>query len=192
MSENSAQTLRRSRDDADAFVAFYRHHVEALLSYMVRRVWNAEIGLDLTAESFAQAFISRRRFRGTTEQEATAWLYRIAQRQLAAYFKRATVERKALARLGIEAPRLDDELYDRIEELADLEGLRGLLRSELARLSQANRDAVWLRVIEELPYSEIARRLGTSEGAARVRVTRGLKALADALNRDQSYEEVRA
>jgi len=41
--------------------------------------------------------------------------------------------------------------------------------------------AVALRIAEDLPYHEVARRLGCSEGAARVRVTRGLDQLAQLL-----------
>lgn len=38
-----------------------------------------EVARDLTAETFAQAFRGRRRFRGTTEAEAPAWLYTIGR-----------------------------------------------------------------------------------------------------------------
>lgn len=189
MSESSAQALRRSRREPEAFVGFYRAHVDALLRYMVRRVCDAEAALDLTAESFAQAYIARRRFRGQTEEEAVAWLYRIAQRQLARYYRRAKTERRALRRLGIEPPRLDDERQARIEELAESEGAREAVRRELTRLSPAKREAVELRVVEELPYAEVARRLEISEGTARVRVTRGLKTLALALDQQHPFPE---
>lgn len=191
MDQNSAQTLRRSVREPDAFASFYREHVEALLGYMARRVHDPQVALDLTAESFAQAFIARRRFRGTTEPEAGAWLYRIAQRQLARYFRRAKVERRALLRLGIEPPQLDDEQQARVEELADIEGLRGVIRSELARLTPVQREAVELRIVQELPYAELARRLQVSEGTARVRVTRGLQALAGALDRNPLVKEAK-
>jgi len=191
MGSNSAETLRRSRREPEAFADFYEEHSEALLGYMVRRVRDAEVALDLTAESFAEAYIARRRFRGTAEGEAVAWLYKIAQRQVSKYCRRARVERRALGRLGIERPQLDDEWRARIEDMADIEGLRGALRGELARLSPAQREAVELRVIEELTYAELARRLEVSEGAARVRVTRGLSALAEAFEANPLAEEAR-
>jgi DNA-directed RNA polymerase specialized sigma24 family protein len=54
----------------------------------------------------------------------------------------------------------------------------------LARLSPEQRNALRMRVVEELEYPEVARRLQASEEAARARVSRGLRQLAAEL--DQS------
>jgi RNA polymerase sigma factor (sigma-70 family) len=180
-SESTADHLRRSPDEPDAFGGFYDAHFEGLLGYLTRRTCDAEAGLDLTAESFAQAFLSRRRFRGKTDAEAAAWLYRIAKRQLARYFKQGKAEQEACRRLGLERPELDRETERQIEQLAELDDLRSALRAELSELPPAHRDAVRLRVVEELPYPEVARRLAISEPAARARVSRALRALAEPL-----------
>jgi RNA polymerase sigma factor (sigma-70 family) len=181
--ETPADHLRRSIDEPDAFGGFYDAHFEGLLGYLTRRTCDAEAGLDLTAESFAQAFLSRRRFRGTTDPEAAAWLYRIAKRQLARYFKKGKAEREACKRLGLERPELDRETERQIEQFAELDELRITLRAELGELPAAHRDALRLRVVEEMPYPEVARRLAISEPAARARVSRALRALAEPLRR---------
>ena len=49
----------------------------------------------------------------------------------------------------------------------------------MGRLSVSQRDAVRLRVIGELDYSEIAVHLRCSEAAARTRVHRGLAHLSE-------------
>jgi RNA polymerase sigma factor (sigma-70 family) len=180
--ETGVQALRRSVREPEAFARFYDDHAEPLLAYLAKRVYDADVALDLTAETFAQAYVARGRFRGSTDGEAAAWLYKIAKRQLARYFRSGNVERKALRRLGIEPPQLDEEQQARIEELAEVAALRGALRAELGRLSPAHRDALELRIVEELSYPEVARRLSISEQAARARVSRGLKALASALD----------
>jgi DNA-directed RNA polymerase specialized sigma24 family protein len=41
---------------AGGFRALYQEHVDALLAYLARRVYDIDIALDLTAESFAQAY----------------------------------------------------------------------------------------------------------------------------------------
>lgn len=179
---NPAEELRRSRDEPEVFGPFYERFFESILAYLASRVYDAEVALDLTAETFAQAYLSRGRFRGATSAEAEAWLYRIAQRKLSHYFRRSEVEGRAMQRLGIQAPRLDEDKRARIEELAELDGLRSLLRDALLEISPDQSEAVRLRALEELPYPEVARRLGVSEPAARARVSRGLKSLANALD----------
>jgi len=188
--DDGANSLRRSVKEPEAFASFYRSHAEPLLAYLARRVYDSEVALDLAAESFAQAFTGRSRFRGSTDAEAAAWLYGIARRQLALYFRRGAVERRALRRLGIEVPRLDEDEHARLAELAALDDVRAALRVEIERLTPAQRDALRLRVIEELPYRDVASRLCISEGAARVRVARGLKALAAAVDRYPLLKEV--
>ena len=56
-----------------------------------------------------------------------------------------------------------------------------MLGDELARLIDDQRDALRLRVVEERSYPEVADALGVSEQTARARVSRGLRALARAL-----------
>jgi RNA polymerase sigma-70 factor (ECF subfamily) len=184
-----ATALRLSVSDPDAFGAFYERYFDSILAYLMRRVYDADIAVELTAETFAQAYLSRSRFRGAASPEAEGWLYRIAQRKLSHYFRRSEVERKAMDRLKMQAPALDADRRARIEELADLDGLRTVLRGALLEISPEQGEAVRLRALEELPYAEIARRLEISEQAARARVSRGLKALASALTDSTTIQE---
>lgn len=187
--EQAVEALRRSRRDPEAFAAFYDEHAERLLAYFARRVYDCEVALDLTAETFAQAYIGRVRFRGSTNEAATAWLYKIASRQLARMARKGIAERKALQRLGIETPDMTAEQEARIDELAALRNVRSALKMELARLSPQQREAVQLRIIQELSYSDVASRLNISEEAARARVSRALRSLGSALDRKLLVEE---
>lgn len=162
--------------------ALYARHRDTLLSWFVRRTADTHIALDLWAETFAQSVAGRRRFRGTSEEEAAAWLYTIAKRQLARYHRRGSAELRALRRLGLERPDVTDELLAEIERGAGLETLRRDIASALAVLSDAVREAVELRIVHELDYAGVAAALGISEPAARARVSRGLQSLADAID----------
>ena len=51
------------------------------------------------------------------------------------------------------------------------------LDEALDDLPEGQGDAIRLRVVDELEYDDVARRLGTTPAAARVRVHRGLTAL---------------
>jgi RNA polymerase sigma factor (sigma-70 family) len=168
--------------DDVGFSRLYRIAAQDLLVFFARRTYDADAAADLMAESFAKAYLGRRRFRGSTEEEARAWLFGIARRRFAMYVRRGKAERRALRRLGLERPQLVEWEYARIEELAGLDAMRGPLAEHLGRLAPTQRSAVDLRVVQELPYPDVADRLGISEQAARARVSRALRALGSALD----------
>ena len=168
--------------DDSGFSRLYRTVGQDLLVFFARRTYDPEAAADLMAETFAKAYLGRRRFRGSTEAEARAWLFGIARRRLAMYIRRGKAERRALRRLGLERPQLVEGEYARIEQLAGLDTMRGALAQHLSELAPAQRSALELRVVRELPYPDVADRLGISEQAARARVSRALRALATALD----------
>ena len=177
---SDAELLRRSARDPEAFGVVYDRHAATVLAYFQRRTACAESAADLTAETFAAAFCSRRRYRDTGVP-AIAWVLGIARHLLADSIRNERIEDRARRRLGLERVELDDEALRRIEELADLAPVRERLDAALAELAPDSAEAVRLRVDAELPYAEVARRLGCTEGAARVRVARALTKLADSL-----------
>ena len=61
-----------------------------------------------------------------------------------------------------------------------------MLQAALGTLSDDQRSALQLRVVDELSYREVAEQLGATEQTVRARVSRGLRALADALEPDSS------
>lgn len=168
--------------------ALYERHAEQLLVFFTRRTFDPEVATDLWAETFAQALDSRRKFRGSGLDAEAAWLYRIAHRQLAQYWRKGAVERRKHERLKLERPVLSDEAGAELMRRAGLEELRTDLAAALATLSDDTRTAVELRVVQELSYSEVARHLNTTEQNVRARVSRGLKSLGEVLDRDLAME----
>jgi RNA polymerase sigma-70 factor, ECF subfamily len=171
-----AELIVASRHDPHAFRELYDRWAERLLAYFYIRVLDAEVAADLLAETFAVAYERRGRFRDIG-RPGGAWLYGIASKELAHWFRRQAVDRRALQRLGLHVPPLDDESIARIEALVDVDARRADLVAALDQMSSLERDAVELRVVSELEYEEIATRLGCTEAAARVRVHRGLARL---------------
>jgi len=164
----------------DHLARLYEAHAADLLSFFARRTLQAEVAIDLVAETFSQAFAHREQFRGASDGEALAWIFGIARHELSAYFRRGAVDRRAMAELGLAVPTLTDADYERVEELADLRAQRAVVAAALAKLSLEHREALRLRVVEEQPYSEVARALGITEETARARVSRALRALSNA------------
>ncbi len=163
------------------FAAMYAREGEVVLVFLARRTLDAAIAADLAAETFAQALRSWPRLRERSEPEVRAWLFTVARRQVSRYLRRGRVERRAVQRLGIRLPAMHEDDVAAIEERAGLAELRAALGVELARLSPDQREALRLRVVEERSYAEVAQALGVSEQTVRARVSRGLRALAGAL-----------
>ena len=182
--------MRSLLSTREGFEAFYGRHYHKLVAFFVRRVFDSSLALDLTAETFAQALLSVKRLRASNEDEALAWLFGIARNQLKGFYRHGVAEKRALERLGLEPPELTQDAHRQIEELADLDELRRLVTEALSALSEAERRAVELRVIHELTYPEVASRLAISEDAARARVSRGLRSLAQALDGNPALKEL--
>lgn len=162
--------------DEEAFVAFYRRHLPAMLGFFLRRTGDRELTADLTAEVFAAALIAAERYR-PGERPALAWLYGIAAHKLADSRRRGRVEDGARRRLALEPLTADDEDLARVEQLAGAQVDDTALQHALARLPDPQRDAVLARVVQERPYADIAAAMCCSEMLVRQRVSRGLRTL---------------
>ena len=171
-----AQLVCAARNDPDAFAELYGRHACAVNDFLRSRVPERVAG-ELTAETFAQAALGLKRFRDEADGSALPWLYGIARNLLRTFYERERIESKARDRLGL--PRDSYELdVQATNDRLDAERLRPRLSSALDSLPTLQRRALELRVVEELPYRQVASSLGCSEVAARVRVTRALASLS--------------
>ncbi|MCW2971754.1 MAG: polymerase, sigma-24 subunit, subfamily [Thermoleophilia bacterium] len=173
-----AQLLRTARRDPRAFDAIYVRHAGELHSWLVRQVGDDAVALDLTAETFAQAWRHRRRFRAPADGSAGAWLHGIARNLFRTWSHHQRVESGARQRLGMQVEGVGGSV-DSDEALDQLDAARvGPIALERLRdLPADQRAAVTLRVLDELSYDEIAARLECSAATARMRVHRGLRSL---------------
>lgn len=170
---NDAMLLRAAPDDEAAFEAIYRKHAPRLYG-VLRRSVGREIALDLVAETFAQLLTSAHRFRGTDDSAALGWLNAIARNLALNYLRRERVEARARRRLEI-----DEQIRHAIEMTRDSESeFSAEVGHALTGLSQSERQAVELRVLEGLSYDSVAKKLKIRPDAARTRVSRGLRAMA--------------
>lgn len=174
--------LGRAQDgDAGAFIEFYDLHARAVSRWFRWRTADADTAADLTAETFAELLDSIDGYDQDRSADPSGWLYGIARNKLRRWHRSQAVDGRARASLGVHSPTDGLDEMDLVELRMEAERLHGPLSDALAELSGPVRDAVLLRVVEERSYADVADALGCSEGAARVRVSRGLSALFDAL-----------
>jgi RNA polymerase sigma-70 factor (ECF subfamily) len=118
------------------FGALYARHVEAVHGWFAGRIaWAAA---DLTAETFARAWLARRSFRDERDGSALPWLLGIGRNVLRESARRDRIEAAARERLGLPLELADDDFAAVEERLSP----RPSLRAALEALPEHERRAV--------------------------------------------------
>jgi DNA-directed RNA polymerase specialized sigma24 family protein len=109
-----AELIRTARKDPSAFGEIYRRHAPAIYAWLCRRAPHS--ATDLTAETFAQAWLHRRRFRDQRQGSALPWLLGIAQNCLRESIRCDRVESRARERLGLPIDLAADEACEEVDQ----------------------------------------------------------------------------
>ena len=170
---SDAELIKAAGKDPAAFSVLYARHIQAVHGWLRRRIeWAAS---DLTAETFARAWLIRSRFRDERGGTALPWLLGIASNLLADAARHDRIETRARERLGLPLDLAHEDGYIEVEQRLSP---RATLKRHLNSLPAHERDALELRIVEELSYDEVAERLEIRPAAARLRVSRALRRLA--------------
>ena len=147
-------------------ILFERYHGKSFgLCY--RMVRDRSLADDLVQEAFLRVLRYRGSFRAPSS--FAAWLYKIVRNVCLDQIRSRQHEDRALRRL--ERDCVNPVSWEHEDERA------AVVRAALRRLDENQRAILELKRIHGLTYAEIAERVGTTEGAARVRVHRAVKQL---------------
>jgi len=152
----------------DALAALYRAHAADVHRFALWLTRDPHAAEDLVSETFVRAWTA-----GGPIREATvrAYLFTIARNL---YLQRLRRGRREVVGLGDVEPRDPapgpHTLAERASDIAD-----ALARVDA--LPPAERDALLLRAVHELPYDAIAVALGVSLTAVKARIHRARRAL---------------
>ena len=130
------------------FDAYLRSGVGRLTAYCAAIVGTADAE-DAAFEAYIRLYTNL--YRIPDERSATAFLYRTAYRLSIDHLR----SRRRFREVGLPAPT-NDRLSDR-------------MHSALMKLKPLDRSVIYLRVVEEAGYDEIAARFGKNEAWARKR-----------------------
>lgn len=159
--------------DEERFEIAWRTHGASLLRYSRFAIGSTDAGEDIAAETFAR-FLQRGH--AVADDKVEAWLFTVARNLTRTQQRKSSRWLSLLPRLQHSAATSDDAEY-----------ATGLVE-RLAPLSPEQRLAVYLRVIEDRPFEEVARITGKSEAAAKKTVYRALAQLRSIEVRDRQIE----
>ena len=165
-----AELITRLRaGDEDAFEAIFRAHSGALMAVARRFLGDTDDAADAVQDAFVSAFKAMGSFEGTSR--LGTWLHRITVN--ACLMKLRSRKRSRVVSLDDAAPpagRADDDALSRAETVRRV-------RACIDQLPPAYRAVILLRDIEGVGTGDTADRLGTNEGAVKVRLHRARQAL---------------
>jgi RNA polymerase sigma-70 factor (ECF subfamily) len=168
MKDETIEAFRRG--ESWAFTEVYSRFLKPIQNYVNSRVPNESVAQELTQEIFLKVF----RFSSSYQLgfAFTTWLWTIARNTVTDFRKRPALEQshqiEGSHRLVDEAPGLDPNA----EMLVERRSLRRMIFRISRVLSPLQRRILWMRIVVQLPYQEIARRLGVTVAAARCLVHR--------------------
>lgn len=158
------------RGDAEAFETLVRATQRQIYSLVYRIVGNHDDANDVAQEVYIKVWRAIRDFRG--DSEITTWLYRVASNAAIGFLRKRgrlaepyEPERLAAVEQPPEPPEVDP---------ADVE-------AALKRLPPAYRAALVMREMYGMSIEEIAKQMGQTVGAAKVRLHRARARLAEEL-----------
>ncbi len=166
--------------DAEAFGQLYDAFVDRVYRFIFFRVTDIEVAEDLTAQVFLKAWENIRRYR--PHGPFLAWLYAIARNSVIDNYR----TRKQTVSLDEAAPLAghDEKLDDQVELQFEMQTLQAAMQ----HLTEEQQEVVTLKFIADYDTTEIADRMGKSEGAIRALQMRALQALARVMKDDGSSD----
>ncbi|HWK09830.1 MAG TPA: sigma-70 family RNA polymerase sigma factor [Vicinamibacterales bacterium] len=165
--------------DTDAFARDALSYIDSLYGTALRLTRRPQDAEDLVQDTYLKAFRASHQFeRGTNLK---AWLFTILHNTF----------RNMRRNMGRSPIDVDSDAVDRAadgapgeqtpEQILTRATLDADLQAALDALPDAFRQAVWLRDVEELSYAEIAQVLDVPIGTVMSRISRGRRALFEAL-----------
>jgi RNA polymerase sigma-70 factor (ECF subfamily) len=194
MSDDLADRLRRR--DADALAEFLQSHRPQLMAFIERQLGTALRRKVEPDDVFQEASAEAVRALSITDlgdREPFSWLCQIAERRIIDLHRRFfdAQKRDAGREVALGAGGSETGQVGLINMLvasmttpskAFSRNARELrLQEALAKLPDQQREALRLRYVESLPSKEIAEKIGKSDAAVRVMLTRSIKKLQELL-----------
>jgi RNA polymerase sigma-70 factor (ECF subfamily) len=158
------------------FERVYAAHYELILAYALRRTQSRDDAADVVAETLLTAW--RRFDQAPDGPEVRLWLYGIAHRVLANHLR----GRRRRERLGARLRDAEAGATAAGRPAAAMAEARTAIGSAFGRLKPGDRDLLTLVAVEGLSPTEVARVLGCSAVAVRVRLHRARARFARELN----------
>jgi RNA polymerase sigma-70 factor (ECF subfamily) len=169
LDESLAITSLRA-GNLDAFGGIVDLYQPQIMRYLYRLTGDVELAKDLTQDTFVQAFESIPKMDQNSQLQLKPWLFRVATNKAMQYYHRKKII--PFIHLGYNRDINTSDNGDPSREVIE----RLSVEAVLCRIAVQQRTCLILHFVEGFKYREIAKTLGISEDAVRMRIMRGQQA----------------
>lgn len=173
-------------DAGEDFDHFYERHARALHAYLLGRTGEPATVEDLLQECFLRAWRHRATALALPEERQRAWLFTVAGNGLTDFYRRratSVATREQLARGFTAWASAPEGVAARVEDAEQLQRLDTLI----GQLPDEQRTILLLQALGGLTSGEIGAALDRPAGTIRYQLSLARRALAIALERDNTY-----
>lgn len=161
---------------SDGFEELVRDLTPFLFRVLTPWAFSRETVEDLVQDVWLKVYRGLSRFQGRSD--IRTWIYRIAVNTAARRFRRQAKEA-----VPVEAEWTDRRDALDPAKIVERRLLRRHVAAALGHLRPAEREIFVLRAWEEMPFVEIARWVGSTEGSVRVRYFKAVRKMRKSLQR---------
>ena len=178
--DNLSQLIKKAKEgNRDAFGQIYNLFYRRIFRYCKFNLRNEQDSQDICQETFLKAWKSISNFTEKKGGSFQAYLFRIARNLIIdASRKKKEVQLKEY---------LEIESEENLDEHVDKESENQKVKTAIGKLKEKDRQIILLRYFEEMTTAEVAKVIGTKEGAIRVRIHRILKNLREIIQKGSKW-----
>lgn len=175
-----AELIKRARRrDQEAFNTLMAEHEARMRRTALRITAHVEDAEDAVQQAFTSAWVNLKRFRG--DSAFSTWLTRITMNEALSLLRKRN--RRTFVAIDEQAGNEEEIRSVALPAVGNPETrfleneLRGLVRESMKLVRPAYREAMRLRVLEDLSLEEIAGRMGIPVNTVKVHLFRGRRAM---------------
>lgn len=181
--ENNWKKFLNNEDDSDSFANLYNYYVNDLLSYGISLGFDEENCRDAVHDVFYKLHVDKNKL--TRVKNVSSYLFKSFRNRLFNIHNRKS-----------KTSNIDDEdipfiteinVLDTLINREDTEKLKRIVTNLLNELTPRQREAIYLRYMQEMDYEDIAELLKMDSNSARRLVHRGMKALREKGGTSKDY-----
>lgn len=148
-----------------AFSELYDFYIKKIYDFVYYKTMNKESAEDIVSSVFLKAWRNLNKYKGGN---FSAWLYKIARNTVIDFYRKQKTHKDIEDCWDLAS---DDDLVEKADTTLKIDNIK----SVMSQLKAEEREVIFMRFWLDMPFEEIAEKIGKKEGAVKMCLARSLK-----------------